>query len=259
MKRTLVNRIKIYCGTFVTTIHRRLDQVEKNLVDEKLSPVVMRDQLQVPVCTVNGTAVPREVFADFSPGHTISEKLMEFLLVLLRRRDHRIIMAYSDKFRRSANFVARSRSLFYNAEFFRNLRDEGMDLPDWKGAHQVFITLKSPGCDDWSLLLLDVESKRILFIDPRAGQLDPARLQRYAAILHGVLPRTGLDATEPWRCEVYPEQYFEALSNDEDSGIYLFAIMFFLCAPCPLAFTAVDIVKLRSIFAYYLLSEDLPM
>lgn len=93
----------------MTTIRRRLDRVEQNLVDDKLSMVMMRDQLQVPVCCVNGVPVPKEVFADFSPGHAISEQLMETLLLLLRRRDYRIVQAYAD-------YVPRS-----NPEFFRTL------------------------------------------------------------------------------------------------------------------------------------------
>lgn len=261
MKRTLVNRIKIYASSFVTTIHRRLDRVEQNLVNDKLSIVMTRDQLQVPVCCVNGAPVSREVFADFSPGHTISEQLMETLLLLLRRRDYRIVQAYADKFRRAENYVARSKLLFYNPEFFRTIQQEVVDLPDWNGVHRVFVTLKSPGFDDWSLLLIDVDAKNMWFIDPRQppDHALTVKLQEYAEVMNRLLTRMALNTSGPWRCERYPDQYFEALSNDIDSGIYLFAIMYFLCAPCPLAFSAEDVVKLRSTFAYYLLTGDLPM
>lgn len=122
------------------------------------------------------------------------------------------------------------------------------------------MTLKSPGSDDWSLLLIDVDSKTMWFIDPRQPQdHSTVRLQGYATVMNRLLPRMVLNVAEPGRCERYPDQYFEALSNDVDSGICIFAIMFFVCAPCPLAFTAEDIVKLRSTFAYYLLAGDLPM
>jgi hypothetical protein len=112
----------------------------------------------------------------------------------------------------------------------------------------------------WTLLFLDIESKCLYYIDPRRAPVSAAELQQFETILNPVLGLTGLDVTVPWKCQVYPHQFFEPIASENhvDSGMYVVAIVYYLCAPAPVAFKANDIDKLRYIFAYYMLNGDLP-
>lgn len=265
VKRTLVSRIRDFVIPFIRILHRRLDYSEQNVVDMKIAPVVMRDELNQPVCQVNGNPVQKETFMEFEAGHMISERLMSAMLHLLSRRDFRVVQGYSDRYSRSPHYVAWRPSLYYNANFLRHLQD-AQHLLQWPNAYRVYIAVKSPdtNIDDWALLIVDISTRSLFYLDPRRPVYDPAdqvmtqKLLEYETAINRILPICGLDATVPWRCALYPHQYFEPLNNDCDSGMYVFTLMYFLSAPCPLAFKAVDIVKFRSSFAYFMLSGDIP-
>jgi hypothetical protein len=265
VKRTLVTRMSVFAVSFISTIHRRLVATEENLVQTHLSCVTLPEFLDGVVSVVNGP-VNKALFMQFDPNSVILLDLMGVMLNLLTKRDQRLRRAYDDKHRRTVDYTPRQPCCFYNSNFIHSL-EQGVDvLPIWAGAHRIYMTVKLDGAngDDWALLFLDVDSKSVYYIDPRKTRHDPAdqettnRLLRFQILINRVLPTTGLDASVLWRCEMYPHVFFDPLSNNVDSGIYVFIILYFLCVPCPLAFAADDIPKLRKTLAYYVLAGDLP-
>lgn len=261
VKKSLVSKLQHYTVSFVTALHRNLDTSEQFLVKRWLLPASRTSELDEEVCQVNGVTVIRKYFRNLRPGECISESLMQAFMNLFGRRDYRVVRAHVDKMSRRSNYEL-LHSLFYNADFFRSVQQpvNARILPSWQAAHRVYITMNSDDGKWWSLLFLEIESKCLYYIDPRRVPVSVAELQQFETILNPVIGLTGLDVTVPWKCQVYPYQFFEPIASDNhvDSGMYVVAIMYYLCAPAPVAFRANDIGKLRNIFAYYMLNGDLP-
>lgn len=251
---------------FVMVVYRRLRGPELYLISQWLSSDGLTDHDRNTILRkVNGKIVRKQTFMQLGPQQNVSEDLMSIILALLTKREMRIMQCYHDIHSASDDYEARKVSYFYSPNWAVALQ-EGM-VGNWGEAHFVFLTIKSRS-GVWSLLVLDNSTLTVYLVDPISGgncqQLRNmeliGKMSFYVAVINHSRSQVGYATGDDklWKWKLYPHAYFDAIEHDYDSGICVFASIYYMIVGCPLGYRASDMDMFRSKLAYWIAVSNLP-
>jgi hypothetical protein len=256
-KPVLTSKIKETNMAFMVQVTRTLTPVDQSAVDSALTFYERTPAMEVAVvCTVNVTlSVRRNTLKQLLPAKPILCDLMQVLLEMLRLRDSRVCSSYLDRSNKDMKV-----SKFYGPNFFQEWKPGDQQ---WDDVYEVYICNKDPNRDIWTLLIVNIADKKISYINPRDRRdvlCEDATLKMkyYEVLLHPILSDSITNCNINWKCKQYPYQYYAPVTNDFDSGMYTFIILYFCVHNCPLAFQAERIPFLRNTISYWIMCGSLP-
>lgn len=260
-----MKRLFAAATAFVTVVYRRLRDPELFLVAKWLSDETITEVVgDFILRRVNGVILMKSTFMDLTPTRPLSDNMMNIVLALLERRERRIMQSYHDVHFSASEYVPRQISYYYGPTWLQYFQDGG--LADWSNTYHVYVTVMLER--RWSLLVLDCSARTIYLVDSHIGRENPAALSDaiqnslayYVAVMTHISAKAALPPVgRSWSWKVYPHNYVDPIQNDYDSGIFVFACLYFLSAGCPLGFNSIcDMEIFRRHLAYWTCVGDLP-
>jgi hypothetical protein len=276
-KRDLLKKIKDYDIYFATTFHRRLNPPNIRFIESFRGGNLEMEEMGAQVIAKVGDAnITRNILRQLRIASLLQEDCIYIICQLFNKRDKRICLSHYDVNGTANHYEIFRPSIFLPAIVIRLIQEnpnrddlnqyltEGLE---WQNLHRIYFTNKvGNGLDDsWNLVILDVPSLKIYYIDPKLDILLPISLEttelltaiktNLTTFMAKITENAGLQLT----CERYPHQFFTVLQNDFDCGVYLVATLYFLVQDCPIAFIEQDMIKIRDNIAYWMLNESLPI
>jgi hypothetical protein len=266
VKATRIKRLHAAAVNFVMVMYRRLRGPELYLISQWLSGDGLTDHERNAILRkLNGKIVRKHTFMQLAPKEPFSDDLMEIILALLAKREMRIIQCYFDIHATSDDYEPRKVSYFFSPKWLVALQ-EGM-VCNWSEAYYVFLTIKSRS-GGWLLLVLDNSSRTVYLVDPMSGgdcrELRDmellGKMSYYVAVINRARSQVGYATGDDklWTWKLYPHAYFGAIEHEYDSGMCVFASMYYMIVGCPLSFRASDMDMFRTKLAYWIAVSDLP-
>jgi hypothetical protein len=264
MKEELIVSIKNHDITVRSFLFIPIHSDDLTRVLKFLSEPITTDEMSIEVIsTYNHIRVTRVLFRQaFTSSLNLTVDGMECILELFRKRDKDYQDAYNsrnrEKYRKSYFFnVASSETLLqYNAEIFDSSILENRDSLD--DVNRIYLTVYRN--EVWSLVVIDVNDKSIYFVDGTIIYEMP-EISEYMRMLKHQLNIFLLKYyVQPrWPVKPYPFRYnVDALSDKEESGIYLAATLYTIVSYCPVAFTYNDLYTFRRYLSVWVLNKKIP-
>ena len=208
----------------------------------------------------------------------LSSHLMTAVWAMLAKRDARICNAHREVNSSTQHYHAYKRSIFLKEDFMRSLEENPTSpslLSDYfprgvnfAGIHRVYCLVKlSLEQDSYSLLIFDLDKKTFYVIYPDwESNLPQHLLQRNVTLvaklnefLNSNMIFDAVRGQGAWMLkESFAKMKFPPNQNDFDSGIYVFLFAYFAVHDCPIIFDSADVLRIRKVLAYWLMSEYLP-
>ena len=208
----------------------------------------------------------------------LSSYLMKAVWAMFAKRDARICNAHREVNSSTHHYHAYKRSIFLKEEFMRALEENPISpslLPDYfpqginfVGIHRVYCLVKlSLEHDSYSLVIFDLDKKTFYVIYPDwESSLPQHLLQRNNTLvtklnefLNSNVIFEEVRGQQAWVLkDSFAKMKFPPNQNDFDSGIYVFLFAYFAVHDCPIIFDNADILRIRKVLAYWLMSEFLP-
>jgi hypothetical protein len=256
-----------------------LPPAQQHFVRIKMGDAILSSAMEFnsEQCNIDGYSVTKAMIRQLQLESPLEEDLMVAVFKLFKKRDNRISNAHAAVNQMSNGYEPYKKSMFSPQQCFANIVWNNISahevLRDFFDDHQLdlnvinklyFIDKATDSTTAWVLYIVDIEEKRVLYLDPRRHFAAPiseeiqALLNHikpiFSAFLHILIPAYAGD----WQYELMREYYFLPLQNEVDSGLYIVATVYFLCNYVPVSFGAASITQLRMSLAYWILVEDLP-
>ena len=112
----------------------------------------------------------------------------------------------------------------------------------------------------WSLVVLDVNDKSLFLVDGTIIYEMPEISEYMRMLKHQLIIFLLKYYVQPrWPVKPYPFRYnVDALSDKEESGIYLAATLYTIVSYCPVAFTYNDLYTFRRYLSVWVLNKSIP-
>lgn len=277
-KGALAKRIKESDVYFMTTVHKRLNPANHHYVESVRGGVVDNEDLgTTQLACIGNVAVTKKIIRQLRTAVPVREDFMTAACALLSKRDERIVLAHKDVNSQSNQYELYKSSLFCTSELLRLLESNPTVLNldrflragvTWNSIHRIYIFINEITVDNntCSLLVLDLTNNNLYYLDPTYDVTQPApailvaRMQHLSQMLVPFIRTIKADNNIPRiDCKLYPYQFGTVVSNDFDSGIYIFIAAYCMVYDCPLCWKENDMPKLRNSICYWLLKESLPI
>ena len=275
---------------FVTLFNRQLLPSSEWLLTQKLGHSLLENPevSNHVVANIGGHhPVTKEQLWTFANNDRLTSQCVDIMCRMFQIRDDRIAEVFHDVNQRRTNYQPYKKTVFLGNTFCSNLSSTMVPehiqhlitqyFPrDWKVADTSFLVLlmntsfvlEQPSLDSWSMIRIDVESRKILYCDPRldrgpalsnfaAASLERIRSEIFLPLLRVILPTYAGN----WPLEILDNQYYPTLAttNESDCGIYLIACVYFSVQAVPIFINENGgIARLRKQLAYWILCEALP-
>lgn len=259
-------------------LHSRLSPVNLTFVETMRGGTLTNADTGAQVVANIGTeAVSRSCVRQLRLATPVKEDFVRNMCALFSVRDDKIMIAHRDVNSESNNYAPYRPSLFCSSGILTKLDDNAI-VPDFDAflrdgisfddVHRIYVTVPPPGdaADGWSLIILDITSKKLCYMNPCYDVTQPIsaaitmQMETVSLQIAPLIRRIGFNADEDdLPCILYPYQYDSYTQNDFDSGLYVIIAIYCMVYDCPLSFVDADMVKLRDTFAYWLLKASLPM
>jgi len=275
---------------FVTLFSRQLLPSSEWLVTQKLGHSLLEsseDADQV-IANIGGQLpVTKVQFRTFANNGRLTSQCMDIVCKMFQMRDDRIAEVFHDVNHRRTNYQPYKRTVFLGNTFCSNLSStldpDHIQLliaqyfpQDWKVADTSYLVLlmntslvlEQPTVDSWSMIRIDLESRKMLYCDPRldrgpalsdfaTNSLERIRSAILVPVLRGIFPTYEGN----WSLGILDHQYYPTLAttNEQDCGVYLVACIFFSAQAVPVYINENGgIARLRKQLAYWILCEAFP-
>jgi hypothetical protein len=210
----------------------------------------------------------------------LSSQMMSAVWAMFEKRDLRICSAHKEVNSSNQNYELYKRSIFMREDFMQALEENPEsefllanyfepEINFHNDVHRLYCLVQnSPGNDDYSLVIIDFEKKRFYSIHPTWEINISQQLRDRNIILENKLNQfltlnlafEALRGNQPWPLmNSFLKMKFPPNQTDFDSGIYVFLFLYFTVNDCPIIFDSDDVIRIRKVLAYWLLSEYLPM
>jgi hypothetical protein len=203
---------------------------------------------------------------------------MTAVWAMFAKRDARISNAHREVNSSTQHYHAYKRSIFLNEEFMRALEVNPSSqslLSDYfppgvnfVGIHRIYCLVRlSLEHDSYSLVIFDLDKKTFYVLYPEWEPNLPQHLaQRNTTLgnklnefLSSSISFEAVRGQQAWILkESFAKMKFPPNQTDFDSGIYVFLFAYFAVHDCPIVFDSADVLRIRKVLAYWLLSEYLP-
>ena len=248
----------------------------------KMGTAILASQaeLDYELSKVDSLVVTRGILRQLQLEAHLQESIMECIMKLFTIRINRICESHKEVNEAHDNYQPHKSSIFMPPSAFQELqtdlkpREEIVELYFTNSRGQqinidsidkIYFICKAHDSEHvWILYVIDIELRAIRYLDVRRSDNDTVStaLTDYIAqkqlviieFLRVLIPEYLGD----WSCGLLSPYYFQPMTNDYDSGLYIAAVIYFICNHVPLFFTPASIVRLRLNMAYWLLVEELP-
>jgi hypothetical protein len=263
---------------FVGRRFRVLNRLDNEWVETCCRQSVANDPNQVLVVHDGGFNVTRQLISQFNTFQHISDSVFNACVRLYRVREGLIDDAYlqSNRIRRPNRYYVAD--LLFIEKLLQNDIDGAIASIQQPEEYSKFIIpiLKD---SKYRMVLVDKLSKSIKIFDPFLNtSMPPPRLydsegdvQLYARVVMQFLQTAGiiLNADEHSWLSEYPNylfpsyvelvQYYEPITSDCDSGVYVLIACDYICNDVPCIFFVNNISHMRILLAHQVLVQKFPI
>jgi hypothetical protein len=292
-KAALLAAIKGDDRDFIGLRYKRLSDANRSTVEKwtAVSGVVNFNEV---ASEIEGLEVTRDMLVDFGPGRMIRKPTMQACVNLMTERARRFAHAHfsSNKHRLGRHYRHCKSSLYLGALTFDLGFADGS--PSWTAVkdiftaealnfHRIFFTIHGGG-DLWSLLVINLAQRNMVYFDPLEGDTAAPLTQSIAAIVDaGMVWLRGaqqqalslnptaqrvVSDTVSWpltRCgsefpvSMKDSPMYQAVVNEFDAGICVMFAMELIDHDMPVCYwlNALDVLRLN--YCYWVLNACLPI
>ena len=282
----IIEAIRRFDIDFITIFNRALSPASQHFVTVKMGTSVLASQAEMDyeLSKVDSLVVTRGILRQLQLESHLQESITECIMRLFTIRNGRICQSHKEVNEAHDNYQPRKSSIFLPPSAFQDLqenlksRDEIIQLYFNIGGGQqqvnnvdsiidkcYFIGKAHDSESVWILYLIDIELRTIRYVDARRSDTDVVSnaLAEHLALMKPIfidfLRVLIPEYLGDWLCGLLSPYYFSPMTNnDYDSGLYIAAVIYFICNGVPLFFTTATITRLRVNMAYWLLVEELP-
>jgi hypothetical protein len=288
-KPVLFHAIKTDDCELISLRYMQMSREKTAYVADQTSSTAL-NQMQV-VNIIENLEVTRDVLMDFSAGRMIRKNLMQACVCLFRSREKRLQSCFQEPVegRAEIRFI-RKKSMYLDAITFDRCYNNGSPSLDFVQTiftpsileySRIFITIHA-GEDNWTLLVIDINSQHMIYFDPRESKLlEP--LSNFvtaigAAAMNWIRGAQQLAlAVDPesrqivseieWpisrygsELRLHPENQtlYLALENNYDAGICVLFAMDLMDHDIPICYSNEGLAIIRQHFCYCVINGCLP-
>lgn len=281
-KTELMQRIKTWDRSVLGIIFRSLQADQMIAVEASLDFLIENEEEAKQVVSrigVAGSVLSRRDFQSLKPGVVITDNCLRFILEMFRVRDHRICSAYADQYKEIRDFVPRKQSLYLPPTFLSELlaleSAETINLDPYFGDlendpiesyHRVYCLYRSEvNSNNISIVLLDLESKKIEFLSPSWGNdatlADDDFMALVLAKFSILSEKINMNFGEGWSVKIFPHQFCLPIlptENGDSRAIAAFTMLYLLVHNIPVYFTQAQIDVISLNFCLWCKNGSLP-
>lgn len=263
---------------FAVLFNRELSPENRFFVELKMGPDVLHHACHqaTEMVKIGSTQLTLEMLRNFRQGFSLCEGAMAAALSLFADRDAIVASSHKDVNCNKNHYEPYRRSVYLSVEFFRQLSSAPQNMEaikeayfgaDWQVGlteYMFILAEESRNQNDWVLLLAEVSTRKIVYLNPARKPDDPFTVPELAKctemqhilqpFLQSVVPEEG-----QWICRPITNRVFSPrVERSVDSGMYVIALIYFFSCRVPVYFSQEAIEKLRWSFPYWLLAGKLP-
>ena len=283
-KADIIRKLKDHHVEFIQFISRNLSPPDLQFVDlefrKDISIDAVKNQTVAQIDSPGKPAIALKTIHihQLKLAQPLSSHLMKAVWAMFAKRDARICNAHREVNSSTQHYHVYKRSIFLHEEFMQALEEHPTNpslLSDYfpsginfVGIHRVYCLVKlSLEQDSYSLVILDLDKKTFYVIYPDWESNLPQHLvQRNSTLvtklnefLNSNMIFEAVRGQQAWVLkDSFAKMKFPPNQNDFDSGIYVFLFAYFAVHDCPIIFDSSDILRIRKVLAYWLMSEFLP-
>jgi hypothetical protein len=267
-KNDYVEGIKEFDLDFINYLNQPLRLEESTLVENQLFDPSSSTALEETIVTTIGNInISRKLLRELQPTCCVDNILMSAIVNLFIERDELVKSCHRDQHFKDRGYEDRKTTLFHLFEDINNIRNSDLNiLPvsiDECPYHRSYIIFKTRQTEialssfHWAIVEIDFTEGKIYYIDPM-GPSDTSYVNIKGVVNEFYLPRI-FGGSFDWNMINYDHQYYDLLKHEkaEDSGLYVFLILYFLVQDIPIVFTRNDLDLARYKLVYRLLSSKL--
>ena len=284
-KSAIIEALKRHDMDFVTVINKTLPPANQYFVELKMGTAVLASEAEknYVLSKIESLPVTRGILRQLQLGSHVGT-VMDCTMKLFQCRSSRICECHREVNEAHDNYEPYRNSIFLPSAAFQDLRaqqftpqqiiatyfrtsstcsGESLNMSNFKKIY--FVSKAIDSFDIWVLYVVDLELHSINYLDPRRNSNSivsedlTIHLNETRDMLSVLLRVLLSDNEGTWVCNVLSPYYFSPLINNYDSGLYIIAAIYFLCAEVPLFFDHGTISRLRLNLAYWLLVGELPI
>jgi hypothetical protein len=207
--------------------------------------------------------------------------LVSIIFGMLQTRDEKIFEVHKNRHKNNDHYKEFKRNVFLPSSIYCDLKSDNItfdvvqyfpvSLPpllfvDISSVRYIFIPVligeNDLDKDDWELIYVDCLAKLIFVVDPKKRIFNPDKLVEIqlnvSKLLSKVFPND-YDMQIQWNSELCKINYFKALENDFDGGIYLILMVYFLIQDVPMYFSESDCLASRINLASWIKIREIPL
>jgi Ulp1 family protease len=202
----------------------------------------------------NNFTLTNQNIREFNNGKSISAKVMDCYITLQSVIDLKSLTAYNSAHGDDRGFIAAKKKMFLPSSFLSYHAESTAMFGDLSESYiKISIPIQKNN-GNWTCLIIDVGSKSILYFDP--GLCEETEVKRCMKVLERLINRI-FEFKTLWKCERLIHSSIlklPVLSCNEDSGIFVMAVIEYSMLQCPLYVVEGDIYLLRQNYCLQLLS-----
>ena len=220
------------------------------------------DDLLAQVSVIQTFVVTQSMVINLQSMYGFTDDAMTAILFLLRQRDLLICTTHNASRSNEQNKV--KGSIFYDIGDCELIMSGQMQMLENKvtpaDTRFVYFVSKKRTITvntteeviHWTLFVVDTDLKKVWYLDPlmiiRAEATEESgEIMRTFQTNVEILLNLQLQP-----CQIFPHQYYNPCSSAALSGIYMFAILYFMVAHCPIYFTEPDVDIFADNLAYWM-------
>jgi hypothetical protein len=280
VKAEIVSRVAEWNRLFVGRRFRILNRLDSEWVQACCRQSVVNDPDQVLATYDNGFEVTRALICQFNISRHVTKPLFNACIRLYRARETAVEEAYEQ----SNRIIRPNRYFLADLDFMEKLLENDINgaVASIQNPNDFKKFLFPVLCGlRYRLLIVSTIEKSISIFDPYLNCSMPPEhtlseklhedIQEYAHVIMVFLRATGLHDDEnemtwlsPSPAYIFPTykelvQYYEPVTTDADSAIYVLTAIDFICNDVPCIFFVNNIPHLRVLFAHQVLLQKFPI